>query len=732
MPWPLQTPLPPFPALLRHAWSGRTAQLWVALAVVLTVAIGASVFGARSLFEWSRLPTCPDQSCPALATVETFRHYQPPRLFDRNQNLVAFLPGRVSVWVEIEEMSPWLVNGVVAVEDQRFYDHGGIDVRSIVRAASRNLKAGTTVEGASTITMQLVRVLWADGFNSYWKWRRKAVELRGARALEQRLTKEQILELYLNNVYLGHGVYGVEAAAREYFGTSASEVTLSEAAALIGAIKGPTLYNPRNTDPARGRRDLVLGLMEDAGIATAPLAAAARREQLDAVQGSPRHQASSYFAATVDRELRRLVPEPSLRSGARVLTTLDTAIQTSAEMRLLEQIETIERGELGTFHAARTEGDTIAGQVLQGAMVVLDMTSGAVRGVVGGRSFEGSRFNRALQARRQPGSAFKPFVFGAALEARTLTLADLLDLSPLQIETDEGLWEPRDPVEDTTGIPVREAMALSSNTAAVRVGMDAGLSAVRSFSRRVGIESPISRYPSSYLGASEMTPVELASAYATIGNGGRTVRPHFIVRVEAPNGSVIHERDTVPPGRAIGRDVAHLVHELLVEVVNRGTGYTVRRAGYWGPAAGKTGTTDGGRDAWFVGYNGAVSAAVWIGFDAPRSIARNANGASLAAPVWARVMSDVYGTSGPRHGWLPPSTLTTATVDAGLGLRIPDGCPSTRPTREELFLPGTEPQAFCPGLLVPEGLELLITEPISAPPRKRNNLPGEGPKGPAW
>ena len=679
-----------------HGSKARTRTLLLAGSLALLVGGCAAVTAAgfSRFTTWSELPTCESGTCPSLdRSLADFRPYQPPQLVDATGRLSAYLPGRVSSWVPLDRISPWVVNGVVATEDRRFRQHRGLDYRGAARAAMANLSAGSTQEGASTITMQLVRVLWAEGLEGYSKWQRKSVEVRTAKNLERLLTKDEILALYLNTIYMGEGVYGVQAASREYFGKDVADLDLAESAALVATIKTPAFYNPRR-EQGEERRMVVLTLMEREGVATPREVAEARTRAVETIDGTPRRQGRSYFASAVDRELRQLIPDPAMRSGVRVFTTQDPQVQRAADLQLHAQIERIESGEYGAFDpsAPGSEPDP-----LQGAVVVVDTESGAVRAVVGGRSFRDSQFDRALQARRQAGSVFKPFVYGAALESGAITLADRVDLSPIRMELDEDeLWEPRDMVDDTIGMPIRHAMAHSSNTAAIRVGLAAGVQDIRSFARRTGLDSPIAPYPSSFIGASEVTPVDLAAAYATFGNGGYRVSPYLIERVESSSGEILYEHQA-ERRRALKPEVAYLVNSLLEDVVNRGTGYAVRRAGYQGRAAGKTGTTNGGRDAWFVGYAGTLSAAVWIGFDRPRTIARNASGTGFAAPVWGRLMEDVLSAD-DRQRIRVPEALTRITVDASLGVQVPEGCETTRETRTEFFLEGTEPLVYCPDL----------------------------------
>ena len=666
-----------------------TARWFVGAAAALLVAL---VAGTALL-----TPQCVEEGCPTLASIEEYRPPEPPRVYDRRGALVGQLPGPRRLVVPLEEIPPLVRNGFVAVEDRRFFDHGGVDLLGIGRALVRNVRSGGVEEGASTITMQLVRNVFEADVLEYNRWRRKLTEARMALALEDRLPKDRLLELYLNQIYLGGGVWGVETAARHFFGKPVSEVSPSEAALLVGLAKNPEGYNPRrNPERARERRELILDIFLREGLLSEEEARAARESTLDVAPSPRAGEVGIWYLAAVDRRLRELVPDPRERQGLRIHTGYDPPLQEAAVDGLRRQLRAIERGAYGPWsHRTAPEpplppAEGSASPWLQGMVVALDPSTGAVRALVGGRDFGHSEFNRALQARRQPGSAFKPIVYSAAFN-RGLTLADRLASETVVLEeAGREAWSPED-AGDGEPLTVREAMARSSNNAAVRVGQLAGVERVISRARNLGISTPIPPYPSIFLGSAEVVPVELAAAYAAFGNGGMRVVPHLIRRVEDADGALVWEPDDVAPAPAMDPAVAYLTLEAMRGVVDGGTGWRAREAGYAGPAVGKTGTTDEGRDAWFVGLTPGMVAAVWIGFDAPRTVVDGAGGGALAAPVWGRLAA----AAGGGGEWSRPPGVVEALLDRSTGALATDHCPE-EVVGTELFLEGTAPTARCP------------------------------------
>ncbi|MFP3948905.1 MAG: penicillin-binding protein 1A [Gemmatimonadota bacterium] len=684
-------------------------------------------------------PACADDACPTIAEIDGYRPPEPPHVFDRNGQLAGHLPGRRRIVLDAGEIPELVRDAYVAVEDRRFWDHGGVDLRAVLRALTRNVEAGETVEGASTITMQLARNIFANEILEYSPWRRKATEARLSLGMESRLTKAEILDLYVNHIYLGDGVWGVGAAAGHYFGKDVDELSEAEIALLVGLAKNPEGYNPRRfPDRALERRNVVLDVMAREGVVTRADAVVAMETPIELAEPSLVWTRGSYYAAAVRRELVTLIPEPARRAGARIYTGLDRQLQAAAEDALLWQISRIEAGELGPYEppapdpwsgsairsssgsSSSTGGSSdavsdgeggvvrVASPHLQGMALALDPSSGVVRALVGGRDFSESEFDRAFLARRQPGSAFKPLVLSAAL-SEGYPLTDLVSVDSLSVPADnldpdeDSIWRlvdlvPAGEVEEDHGSPgsitLRNALIRSSNVAAVRVGMDLGVERVIREARLLGIETPIPAYPSLFLGSADVVPAELVAAFAAFENGGMRVEPHLITRIEGPDGEVLWES---PPGPepALDPRVAFLVRSVLEDVVDDGTGWRVRAQGLTGPAAGKTGTTNEGRDVWFVGMRPGIVGGVWLGFDRPRSILPGATGGELAAPVWARMMRPLPTSPADSLLWAPPAGLTGAEVDGSTGYLANESCPEEH-VRTEYFLEGTEPRQVCP------------------------------------
>ena len=669
-----------------------------AILVAAPLGLAATIFG----------PVGPD--CPDVAGLRDYRPPEASRVFAADGSLIADLSPQRRVVVELDEVPALLRDGLIAVEDRRFWQHGGVDLRGVVRAALRNATSLSFKEGFSTIPMQLARNLFPEQLPRAKKLSRKVCEIRLAPKLEDEFTKEGLLELYLNQVYLGSGLYGVEAAAEGYFGKSVAEVDAAEAALLIGLAKSPVGYNPRR-HPLRAvqRRNVVLDVMAREGVITPAEAEAAKAEPIRLAPPLEATGAAPYVVAAVRRELReRFGPDADVQ-GLRVHTGIDPQLQEAAREALAQQIERIESGAYGPWRHPRPGENATAdstANVLQGMIVALDPQTGEIRALVGGRDFALSQFDRALQARRQPGSAFKPIVYAAAIDAG-LPVTTRIDTSPIVVDDPHGVaWRPGDHIADTVeALSVRAALARSSNHAAVRLGRWVGEVDVAQLAGKLGITTPVPPYPSIFLGSAEVVPAELVAVYAAFGNGGYKVRPTMISRVEDADGNVLWTRDEKRE-RVLDDGVAFLTLSLLQEVVDRGTGASVRSAGFYLPAAGKTGTTNEGKDAWFVGMTPDLVAGVWLGFDQPEPILPGASGGTLAAPAWANFMRRAYESRPAPSGWSAPATLVRVQVDTASGHIATSNCPPEE-TRLEYFLPGTEPLDYCP--LHPEsGIERLF------------------------
>lgn len=606
--------------------------------------------------------------------------------------------------ISLDSLPPHVPQAFLAIEDKRFYDHSGLDFRRLMGALLANVRSRQVAEGGSTITQQLARNLFPEWLPYQERsLRRKIMEARVARQIERTFEKDKILELYLNHIYLGSGAYGIEAAARTYFGKPAAELTLMEAATLGGLPQAPSQINPReNLDRSTRRRDLVLDQMVEAGYIGVDEAAAAKDEPITLAEGETETEGpeGSYFVERVRRELEETVGSQFYTAGLKIHTTLDRRAQVAAEEELRRQLTAIENGGFGAYRhpVYSAEGEESArSDYLQGAVVVMDVQTGAVRALVGGRDFSQSKFDRATQAHRQAGSAFKPSVYTAALQ-RYGSPAQLVEDSPLRLTLSNGqTWEPRNYTGDYDGpITLREALTRSKNTAAVRIAQDVGIDRVVATARSLGITSDIPAYPSTALGAADVRPIELITAYAAFANGGARVEPYLVERVVDRNGRVLWEAQ---PRRESVLDpaVAFVMTSMLQDVVSRGTGSAVRGVGFSGPAAGKTGTTNDATDAWFVGYTPELVAGVWIGLDDPTTIVRGASGGTLAAPVWGRLMQKVYADRPMPEGWSRPSGVVAAEVDRLTGDVVSEWCPPRGPTYTEYFIGSAPPQRACSG-----------------------------------
>ncbi len=515
-------------------------------------------------------------------------------------------------FVAVHEISPLLPQAVVAIEDRRFYEHGGMDAMGVLRALWRNITSRRLREGGSTITQQLAKIAFLTPAKSL---ERKVQELFLAFRLEREFSKDEILTLYLNRVYLGAGSYGVDAAAKRYFGKSARHVNLAEAAVLAGLLKAPSRLSPaRDLAAARRRAALVLDSMVAAGFIAAADAARAKTTPARLIKQEKPSGAAHYFNDWV----REQVPDYAGR-GAPALTvhtTLDPAMQRAAEAAV-----------------ARGLKDASSRAVGEGALVAL-APDGAVLAMVGGRDYGRSQFNRASQALRQPGSAFKTIVYLAGMEAG-LTPEDVFEDAPIEIAG----WAPRNYNGTYQGpVSLRDAFAASINSVAVRVGQKAGINNIANLARRLGIQSDLPRDASLSLGSGDLSLIELTAAYAPLVGNGTLALPHGIREVRNRGGEILYTRSGSGAGRVIEPQTATAMRELLAAVIASGTGRGAALRPELGPAYGKTGTSQNFRDAWFVGFAGDVVVGVWLGNDDGKPM-RGVTGGGTAAAIWRNFMT---------------------------------------------------------------------------------------------
>ncbi|HEU0299185.1 MAG TPA: PBP1A family penicillin-binding protein, partial [Longimicrobium sp.] len=665
-------------------------RLKIALCIFLVLALAG--------FGWIWFGPCGLGGCAPVTELERFQA-EGSQLLDREGEPFGTLATVNRRVVPLDSLPEHLPRAVLAVEDQRFYDHGGVDWRRFFGALFRNVKAGGIEEGGSTITMQLARNLFPERLDYRDRSvRRKVLEVRVARQIERAFDKRKILELYLNHVYLGEGAYGVDAAARTYFGKSASELTLAEAALIGGLPQSPSRINPReNRDAARRRRDLVLREMAKARYITQAQADEAIATPIRLARRQAATQRHAYFIERVRRELEERVGPEFYTSGLRVHTTLDPVAQRAAEEEVARQADAIEAGGFGayrhpTYPEAKGETEEGSTPYLQGAAVVMDARSGAVRALVGGRDYEDSKFDRVWQGLRQPGSAFKPFVYLTALERSVPPTRRMQDAPVRMVLAGGETWEPRNYTGRYDGpITVREALTRSKNTVTVLLAQELGMASVIQTARQMGITSPIPNVPATALGAAEVRPIELVRAYAVLASGGWLPEPHVIERIEDRQGMVLYQAEP-QRDRVVDAAAAFVLTTMLRDVVDRGTGTPVRAAGFRAPAAGKTGTTNGATDIWFVGYTPELVGAVWFGLDRPQTIVRGASGGTIAAPVWGRMMSRIARAS---PDFVMPRGVVTEIVDRATGFVIDPGCPPQGETYTEYFVHVRPPRPYC-------------------------------------
>ncbi|MGN7457535.1 transglycosylase domain-containing protein [Paenibacillus pasadenensis] len=645
----------------RSGHRSRSPLRWLAL-------LAGTGFSLALLLLAAVLLTLRLQSLPVSSASEV------TQIYDASGNLLdSFHAGQTRESVPLSRISPDLVEATIAIEDRRFYSHGGFDLRGMARAALVNLESGRARQGASTITQQLARNLYLTHERT---WKRKLKEAAYTAQLEMNLSKEQILGQYFNQIYYGHGAYGIERASKMYYGKHASELTLAEAAMLAGVPKGPKYYSPYlNEANAYRRQKLVLAAMVETGAITAEQAAAARAEKLEL---KPLQPAGSGGGAPYFRDYVRQTAVDQLgldeglisEGGARIYTTLDPAMQQAAE-------------------AAVKEGLPASSQQ-QAALVAIEPSTGYIRAMVGGRDYRTGPFNRAL-SRRQPGSSFKPILYLAALQ-NGLTPVTPFTSAPTIFSYDGGrkTYAPHNYHDRYAGgdITMREAIASSDNTYAVNTILRIGADKVVSVARQLGLAGDMQPLPSLALGTYPASPLEMASAFGALAAGGVRAEPTAILRVEDSKGEVLYRAE---PRLSRVSDPAHAyVLTSLMESVfeTGGTGSRVS-AMIRRPVAGKTGTT--ADDAWLVGYTPDLAAAVWTGYDKGRSL--TASEAHRAAPIFASFTENAL-SGRPARPFQVPDGVVSVAVDPASGLRYGPGCSGWR---MELFVAGTEPVGACDG-----------------------------------
>lgn len=694
---------------------------------LLTATFGTSFVAGFAYAGWALV--CRAGQCPA---VEELEHYQPrqtSKLFAADGRFIAELGLERRTLIKLSEVPPMLRDAFLVTEDKRFYSHGGIDWMRIPGSVLANVRSGSWSQGFSTLTMQLARNIFPERISREKTLTRKLKEAKVARAIEARYPKDRIFELYMNQIYLGNGAHGIETAAQRYFGKSAKDLNLAEAATLAGLPKAPERYNPRKfPDRAIQRRNTVVEVMRREGLVSDADASLAKAYPLRMATRTESGDVAPYFVEWVRQLLDQQFGQQLYEQGLRVYTTLDLDLQSAAERSLERQLRAIESGKYGAYrhrsyeqYIAETTGqadrENQNSPYLQGAFVAMDPRSGAVRALVGGRDFDDSKFNRAVQAHRQPGSTFKPVVYAAAIQnGRPPTY--MLDDSPLNVPMAPGdTWSPQNYDGQFEGqIPMRRALYESRNVPTVRLGIELGEQTVIDMARKLGLSTAIPAYPSIHIGAGDVFPIEMVAAYSAFATLGMQARAMGIVRVENAQGEVLWAPDIIRVP-ALSPEEAWLMVDMLKDVVRRGTAAGSVGSMFSLPAGGKTGTTNDGTDVWYIGFTSDLVAGVWIGLDKPDKIKANAQGGVLAAPAWTAFMTEVYRRKPAPIDWPRPAGIITKTVDLLTNTEWVPGCPGVAAT--EFFIAGTEPTIPCnlmPGLSPTDTGTFSSFPPITQPP----------------
>lgn len=651
----------------------RFANVMVLLFISVLIG-GASGFVVYSLWD-----------LPEVSTLEEFKPNITTRIYSDSNELLAefFVENRIPV--KLQDVPEMLIKALLATEDVRFYEHHGLDSRGIVRAIYRNLKAGRIVEGGSTLTQQLAKVLFLTPERKY---SRKLKEILLALKIEQQYTKQEILDLYLNQIYFGSGAYGVEAAAQTYFGKRARELSLAECALLAGLPRSPKYYSPfRSSENAFKRRAYILKRMVSTGVITQAEAEEANRIPLPFQPATHLQKLwrAPYFIEYIRQKIEDRFGSGILYSGGlNIYTSINTTLQQHAETAVQAGLKKLET----EFSKQKVQGKTPL-HPLQAALIAIDPSTGRVLAMVGGRDFTASQFNRALQAYRQPGSSFKPIIYAAAIE-HGFSPADIISDTPLKIKIDNKKdWMPENFTKTYQGdVTIRKALVQSLNVPTVRLLSSVGIQEVINISRKLGIKSALKSVPSLALGSSDITLMELTSAYSVFANHGVKNAPAAILKVTDNKGQILYINDSIPM-QAIKPETAYIITNLLKGVIENGTGWRARDIGR--PVAGKTGTTNEYRDAWFIGYTPVLVAGVWVGYDDQRSLGPKATGARAALPIWLNFMKAAHADI-PSSDFSVPDGILFRNIDPNTGLLSTTRC---RSSFSEAFVAGTEPRKYC-------------------------------------
>jgi penicillin-binding protein 1A len=674
----------------RRKPSSRRSVLGIIIVVFLIIFIGAALAGSSVLY-WLLL-----KELPSVAALKDYRPSITTRVYADNNELIDefFLEDRKVV--KYEDVPKIVIQAFIAAEDARFFQHKGFDMQSMSRAFFKNIEAGHIVQGGSTITQQVAKLLYLSPEKRYM---RKLKEALLAYKIDKYLTKEEIITLYLNHIYLGHGTYGIEAASQGYFGKSARDLTLAEAALLAGLPKAPSNYSPYlHPDKAYQRQAYVLSRMLEDEYITKAERDRALSSKLRFRSIKPKDKIAPYFIENIRRYVQEKYGSDVLyKEGLEVFTTLNIQMQKAAR-------DSVERG----LKELEERGNYEKGLV-QGALFAMDPKSGAIRAMVGGRDFNRSEFNRATQSRRQPGSAFKPLIYTAAFD-KGMTPSTVIVDSPIVYpdpSSPDGVWKPKNFDRKFLGpTTLHNALVHSRNIITIKILEEIGVDYATAYAANMGIISPLSRNLSIALGTSGVTLQELVRSYGVLANEGKRVQPFFIKKIIDRTGHVFEE--TQPKvEQVIDPRIAFMTSYVMQDVVESGTGQRVKKLGR--PVAGKTGTTDDTRDAWFMGFTPSLVAGVWVGFDQERPLGEQEVGGRAAAPIWLYFAEKALEGM-PIEVFPIPEGIVFTKVDPKTGVPAKFW---TKGAIFEAFLEGTTPESAetVDAAHLPEGVKKFDMDP---------------------
>ena len=683
------------------------------LALLILFVLGGLGVGVAALWVFTILP----RSLPPVTALENFEPVQGSKIFDDSDELITEFHVERRIFVPLTQIPKALKDAILATEDARFYSHFGVDPMGIARAVYQNFRHGRIVEGGSTITQQLAKVLFLTPDKSL---DRKLKEAVLAVELERRYSKDRLLEMYLNQIYFGHGAFGVEAAARTFFGKSVKDLSIPESALLAGLPKAPSTYSPfEHPDAAKRRRAIVLARMVDVNVLKEAEAKTLSAAKLDLVPPERRRTTGQHYLEYVQQLLESAYgADVVFKGGLQVYTTLSPTMQLKAEQSLREGLKALETRRLKASEKAGTAPVT---ERPEGALLALDPQTGHIKAMVGGYDFFKSEFNRATQARRQPGSSFKPFVYIAALEAG-LTAATEVEDSPVEFPGGPNgkPWKPENYDRKFRGpVTLQQALEESVNVATVKVQERIGLRRTINVARRMGVQSPLGENLSLALGTSELSLLELTSAYGTLANQGQWLHPTTVRYVLDAQGKLLEEN--VPePKQVLTPELAFVATQMLKGTIDRGTGVAAKALGR--PAAAKTGTTNDYSNAWFIGFTPQLATGVWVGYDRPRSLGKDETGSRVAVPIWTTFMQSALAGM-PAEDFPIPEKVVLVPVD----LDRAGNC--TRPALMA-FVVGTEPSQVCGPARFASGVRPATALPAAVPATAEPAAPREGGQTP--